>query len=761
MKLWYHSPAACFEEALPIGAGRFGAMLYGAPDCEYLQLNEDSLWSGGPRSRVNPDAKTHYQEVRRLVTDGRIAEAEQLAFRIMQGCPQDMRHYTPLGNLTVQLALPEGELADYCRSLSLGEAVYAVAFRKGNAAFRREVFASYPAQCIIMRLTGTAPFSINVTMNGRDDDFDNNCIIANEQGASQLFDGSSGGQNGIRFCAAVRAAAVSGAVSHFGNTLTVNDTTDALLMFCAQTSYYHPDADLRILTFDTMNTALRQSYDALKSAHIADYTALFDRVSLELPDEALADSMPTDELLDTVKQGDVHALNAILSLYFQFGRYLMIAGSRAGSLPLNLQGIWNKDMWPAWGSRFTVNINTEMNYWCAENCNLPECHLPLFDLLQKVAENGRRTAQEMYGLHGFCCHHNTDLWGDTAPQDLWMPATIWPMGGAWLALHIMEHYRYTLDRAFLAQNFEILYQAALFFTEYLTENAQGQLVTCPSVSPENTYRLPDGEQGCLCSGPSMDSQIITELYRAVIAADAVLGMNCGLIPTLKSQLKRLPQPQIGKYGQIMEWAVDYDETEPGHRHISQLFALHPAHQISPRKTPELARAAAATLQRRLQYGGGHTGWSCAWIANMYARLYDSEAVYTTLQKLMQNSTNPNLFDMHPPFQIDGNFGGTAAIAEALLQSDADGITLLPACPAAWRNGAFRGLCAYGGFVVSAAWRNGIPESVTVYAKHGGICRLYLPEGCVMALDGITLGKEAEGFVAFETVPQGEYHLTVV
>lgn len=761
MKLWYQTPAACFEEALPIGAGRFGTMLYGAPECEYMQLNEDSLWSGGPRSRVNPDAKTLYHEVRRLVRAGRIAEAEQLAFRTMQGCPKDMRHYTPLGNLTVQLLLPEGDVTDYCRALTLGEAVYTVSFRKGNAAFRREVLASHPAQCIVMRLTGTVPFSINVTMDGRDDDFDNNCITDSEHGTSLRFDGSSGGQNGIRFCAMVQAAALSGTVSHFGNTLTVNDTTDAMLIFCAHTSYYHPDADLRQLVSDTITDALRQPYDMLKSAHLQDFRALFDRVSLELPDQALADEMPTDRLLDAVKQGDLHALNAMSALYFQFGRYLMIAGSRAGSLPLNLQGIWNKDMWPAWGSRFTVNINTEMNYWCAENCNLPECHLPLFDLLQKVMENGKRTAQEMYGLRGFCCHHNTDLWGDTAPQDLWMPATIWPMGGAWLSLHIMEHYRYTLDRAFLASHFEILYQAALFFTEYLTENAQGQLVTCPSVSPENTYRLPDGAQGCLCSGPSMDSQIITELYCTVKEADAVLGVNCDIIPTLEAQLERLPQPQIGKYGQIMEWAVDYDEVEPGHRHISQLFALHPAHQISLRKTPALARAAAATLQRRLQYGGGHTGWSCAWIANMYARLQDSEALYTTLQKLMQNSTNPNLFDMHPPFQIDGNFGGTAAIAEALLQSDADGITLLPSCPAAWQEGAFRGLCAYGGFVISAAWKNGCPESVTVYAKQGGICRIHLPEGCGLQLDGITLGKEADGFVTFETVPQGEYHLTAV
>lgn len=760
-KLWYRSPASCFEEALPIGAGRFGAMLYGSPECEYLQLNEDSVWSGGLRSRVNPDAKQHYPEVRRLIMEGHIAEAEALAFQTMQGCPPNMRHYMPLGDLSVRLDLPEGEITDYCRMLELGNAVYAVSFRKGDAVFHREVFASYPAQCIVMHLTGTVPFSVSALMDGRDDYYDNNCILNTEQGLSLIFDGGSGAQGGIHFCATVRAVSATGTVSHRGNTLTVQQATDVTLFFSTHTNYYHPDADLQQLTLDVLDAAIRQPYDMLRAAHLADHQALFDRVSLQLPDQELAEELPTDQLLEAVKNGDLHALNAVLALYFHFGRYLMIAGSRPGSLPLNLQGIWNPDMWPAWGSRFTININTEMNYWPAESCNLPECHLPLFDLLKKVMENGKQTAQDMYGLHGFCCHHNTDLWGDTAPQDLWMPATIWPMGGAWLALHIMEHYRYTLDRDFLAANFEVLYQAALFFTEYLTENAQGQLVTCPSVSPENTYQLPDGEKGCLCSGPSMDSQIITELYNAVIEADHILAANCPIVPTLKAQLKRLPQPKIGKYGQIMEWAVDYDETEPGHRHISQLFALHPAHQISPRKTPELARAAAATLQRRLQYGGGHTGWSCAWIVNMYARLHDGADVYMTLQKLMQNSTNPNLFDMHPPFQIDGNFGGAAAIAEALLQSDADGIILLPACPAAWENGAFHGLCAYGGFVISAVWECGLVKSVTVYAKQGGICRIYVPEGSRLMLNGADLREEAADFMEFETVPQGEYHLTAI
>ena len=758
--LWYLSPADSFETALPLGCGRLGAMLYGAPEQEFLHLNADSVWSGGPRSRINPDARANLPEVRRLLAAGRIAEAEALAFRTMQGCPPDMRHYQPLCNLTVRLTLPDGGISGYKRALDLQNALCTVTFQKGGAEFRREAFASFPAQCIVLHMTGTVPFSAAASLDGRDDDFDRNCIVSAPECDALIFDGCAGGRNGIRFCGALCAAA-NGTVSHYGNTLTVTDATEATLIFSAETDYNHPDADLEALVLQTLLSARKQPYHALKAAHSADYRTLADRAALELPDGDLTEALPTDELLHRTKQNDPHALNALLRLYFYFGRYLMIAGSRPGSLPLNLQGIWNKDMWPAWGSRFTVNINTQMNYWPAECCNLPECHLPLFVLLRRVMENGRHTAKEMYGAGGFCCHHNTDLWGDTAPQDLWMPATLWPTGGAWLALHIMEHYRFTLDRAFLAEQYEIMHEAARFFTDYLTENEQGQLVSCPSVSPENTYQLPNGESGCLCAGPAMDSGIITELYRAVIEADAILQKNSPLIPLLRAQLPKLPQPQTGKYGQIMEWAADYDEPEPGHRHISQLFALHPARQISPRRTPAMAEAAAETIRRRLKHGGGHTGWSCAWIANMYARLHDSGGVSAMLKKLMQDSTSPNLFDMHPPFQIDGNFGGTSAIAEALLQSDADGITLLPACPAAWHSGAFRGLCAFGGFTLSAAWQAHALTEVSVYSGKGGICRLFLPESAAQQLspEGFDVSRRENGLLEFDTEPAQHYRLS--
>ncbi|MBQ8922320.1 MAG: glycoside hydrolase family 95 protein [Oscillospiraceae bacterium] len=762
-KLWFRQPAERFEESLPIGAGRFGATLSGRPDCELLQLNEDSVWSGGPRSRLNPDAAEGFREVRALLRSGNIAKAEQIVFQKMQGCPQDMRHYMPLGNLRVKLTLPDGEPEHYRRELDLDNAVYAVSFEIGGHQFRREVIASAPADCILMRFTSDIPVTLSAAFDGRDDYYDENCISRCDEGLYLEFNGGSGTKDGIRFDSALCAKSSDGCVTSCGNRLIVRDCTEALLAFSVYTNYYHPQENCRQLARSTGAAALGHTWAELLAEHTADYHALFSRTALTLPDDN-AEDCPTDQMLNAVKAGDFTYRNALLSAYFSFGRYLMISGSRKGSLPLNLQGIWNKDMWPAWGCRFTVNINTEMNYWPAESCNLPECHLPLFDLLKRVAENGEKTAREMYGQAGFCCHHNTDLWGDTAPQDLWMPATIWPVGGAWLALHIMEHYRYTKDADFLRDNLPVLHGAAQFFTGYLTENAAGQLITSPSVSPENTYRTESGEEGSLCEGPSMDSQIISQLYQDVIDADEALGMHHAITDTVRAQLPRIPKPQIGKYGQIMEWAVDYDEVEPGHRHISQLFALHPAHMISPRKTPELSKAAEATLHRRLTHGGGHTGWSCAWIANMYARLCDSGHFMETMTKLMQHSTNPNLFDMHPPFQIDGNFGGTAAIAEALLQSDRDGITLLPACPAEWDSGAFRGLCAYGGFVVSARWEQRRITELEIESKCGGVCRL-LPGGAFRITDGsgtpITTRKETDGFLCFDTVQGGIYRLTAV
>lgn len=400
-----------------------------------------------------------------------------------------------------------------------------------------------------------------------------------------------------------------------------------------------------------------------------------------------------------------------------------------------------------------------MNYWCAENCNLSELHMPLIDHIEKLRPNGRKTARNMYGCRGFVCHHNTDIWGDTAPQDLWIPGTQWPMGAAWLCLHIWEHYLYVQDREFLSEKYDTLKEAAEFFLDFLIEDKKGRLVTCPSVSPENTYLTASGSKGSICIGPSMDSQIIYELFTAVAEASKILETDGGFRKKVLEARDKLPAPEIGKYGQIMEWAEDYDEVEPGHRHISQLFALYPADIITMRKTPELAKAARATLERRLSHGGGHTGWSRAWIINHWARLFDGEKVYENVIALLSNSTSENMFDMHPPFQIDGNFGGTAGITEALLQSENGEIILLPALPKEWSEGSFKGLCARGGFVIDLEWKDSKITSCHIHSRCGKKCRIVCDSVKVHTASSEVQTLYTDGAAEFDTETGKTYTLT--
>lgn len=452
---------------------------------------------------------------------------------------------------------------------------------------------------------------------------------------------------------------------------------------------------------------------------------LYDRTALFLNDNnAEQSSKPTDIRLIALQKDNHLSDNKLTELYWNFAKYLMISGSREGTLPLTLQGIWNKDMLPPWGSKYTININTEMNYWGVETLRLGECHTPLFDLIERMRPNVRETARDMYGCKGFTAHRNTDLWGDTSPHDLWSPATQWPMGAAWLCLHIWEHYSFTRDKIFLTEKFDTLKEAAEFFEDFLIENAQGELVTCPSVSPENTYVTDSGEKGCICMGPTMDSQIIRELFTAVIKASEILNIDSDYAEKLSVLCSRLPANKVGKFGQVMEWAVDYDEDEPGHRHISQLFGLYPADQISIYNTPVLAEAARATINRRLSFGGGHTGWSRAWIINFWARLLDSQNVYENIQLLLSHSTNLNMFDNHPPFQIDGNFGGAAGITEAIVQSHYGKIRFLPALPKAWKTGYLKGIGARGGFTIDIFWDNNMLSSARITSLYDTTCVIY-------------------------------------
>lgn len=754
--LWYNDPAADFNSALPVGNGRIGGMIYGRPEKELIELNEDSVWSGGKRNRLNPDALEGLKEVRQLLSEEKIPEAEKLAFSKLQGVTPNSRHYMPLGNLYIDMKL-QGAAREYKRGLDLENALAFTEFISGETSYKREVFVSEPDSVMVVHLSaenGTLEFSAYI--DGRDDYYDDNRPVKDN---IIMYSGGTGGKNGIFFAAALAASSTDGKVYTQGGKIHIENATDAMLILAARSSYYTDETYEDAALMDA-EYALECTYDELRYRHICDYGELYDRVSFSLNDNSEGGcELPTDERILRMRGNDfddkecdrhIHD-NGLMVLYFNYARYLMISGSRPGTLPLNLQGIWNHDMQPLWGSRFVVNVNTQMNYWCAESCNLSECHLPLFDLLEKVREDGRKTAKEMYGCSGYVCHHNTDLWGDTAPQDLWMPATIWPMGGAWLALHVFEHYEYTQDKDFLREKYSLMREAAEFFTDYLIENKDGKLVTCPSVSPENTYLTESGVKGCLCTGPSMDSQIIAVLFEDVIKSSEILDTDHDFAKKLKTMLEKLPKPEIGKYGQIKEWAVDYDEVEIGHRHISQLFALYPADLITPYKTPKLSDAARATLIRRLIHGGGHTGWSRAWITNMWARLFDSNMVYENLQKLIAYSTHPNMLNNLPPFQIDANFGGTAGMAEALLQSHSGEINLLPALPEEWQSGEIKGLRAKGGFEVSIKWENGKLSTAEIKSLSGNKCVLRPNTVISISCDGENVNSSlSEGIISFDT-----------
>ena len=482
--------------------------------------------------------------------------------------------------------------------------------------------------------------------------------------------------------------------------------------------------------------ALAKPYAALRAAHGADYQHFYRRVDLELAGPQ--SDLPTDERLKRLAGGADDP--QLAALYFQFGRYLLISSSRPGSMPATLQGIWNDQMAPSWESKYTININTEMNYWPAEVTALPEMHEPLFDLIDLARPNGRRVAHDLYGAGGFVIHHNTDIWGDAVPID-GVKSGVWPMGGAWLSLHLWDHYDFTRDRKFLAARaYPVMKEAAEFLLDYLVDDGKGHLVTGPSLSPENDYRTRDGVVARLTMGPYMDTEITRALFSRVIRSGEILGVDADFRRKVAAARDKLPAFQIGKYGQLQEWMEDYDEPQPGHRHISHLFALYPDNQITPRGTPELAKAARITLERRLAAGGGATGWSRAWIINFWDRLEDGDQAHQNLVALLAKSTLPNMLDTHPPFQIDGNFGGTSGIAEMLLQSHAGEISILPALPGAWPEGSVTGLRARGGVEVAIAWKEGRPTRVVLRASADGDHRVRLAGGRTVMVKLIA-GKE--------------------
>lgn len=763
--LWYAQPAQEWDEALPIGNGRLAAMVFGNVDKERVQFNEESLWSGAPQDADNPAAFAALAQIRELLFKGNYEEAEKLTYESLlckgpgsgrgKGANEDFGCYQTFGDLLLTFS-HEGTAQNYRRELDLNNALVRVTYSIEDANYTREYFVSAPDQVCVVRISCDKPGKIHLKAELFREE---NAHISAAGNYSLVMQGQLTPEGeGLKFLAKLQGTTQAGEVSTKGNALHIEHADSALLFLAAGTDYKGKPHEL--LTSEQIHLAAAKSYAQLKEAHIAEYQTYFQRVDLQLDGPSL-ESIPTDQRLARIKEGALDP--KLLAQYFHFGRYLLISSSRPGCLPANLQGKWAHYIQTPWNCDYHTNINLQMNYWAAEVANLADCHVPLLEFIRDLQIPGIHTAKTHYNARGWVTHHITNLWGFTSPAEdaRW---GLFPTGSGWLCQHLWEHFAFNQDLAFLESAYPILKSSAQFYLDFLIKDPKtGWLVTAPSSSPENRFFAPDGLDYSICVGPSMDLQIIWDLFTHTSQAAKILNNDLEFASLLDSARGQLAPPQIGRHGQLQEWLDDFEEFEPGHRHISHLFGLYPGQQISITRTPKLAKAARVTLERRLENGGGHTGWSQAWIINFWARLKDAEKAHTHLNALLAKSTLDNLFDSHPNFepyprplfQIDGNFGGTAAIAEMLLQSHEAEIHLLPALPSIWTKGSYKGLRARGNLEVDLNWSQGKIQIARLKAHKDGAYALRFPPQ-----NYLTSVKTREGLENFQPLSKEVIQLEV-
>lgn len=713
--LQYDKAAKEWTEALPIGNGSLGAMVFGGVEQEHIQFNEETLWRGQPHDYSHKGAHNHLGEIRQLLSEGKQRDAQNLATKEFMSEPLKQVHYQPFADIYIDF---EGHdsITDYSRSLSLDRAISEVSYKVGNVAYTREAFSSHPDKVIVVNLTASQSKALNFKLH----------LDALHEDKTLKTDSDSQTivvkvKDGVLWGVATVKLDTDGTVETLDGELQITDASKATLYLSAATNYKNfKDVSGRpeIIVAETLKRIGNKDYNTVKEAHIKDYQSLFNRFNIDFGDNGKSELVTNQRVYDFWKTPDDPQL---LALYIQYARYLTIASSRSGTKPANLQGIWNHKIKPPWFSSYTTNINLEMNYWAVEMTNLSECHEPLFDFIEDVSKTGSIVAKEHYGADGWIMHHNVDIWRGTAPVNA-SNHGIWLGGGGWLCTHIWEHYQFTQDKVFLKEKYPLLRDAALFYSQFLYKDPNtGYLISSPSNSPEI---------GGLVAGPTMDHQIIRALFNITIEAASILDEDEEFSEKLKVMLPQIAPNQIGKHGQLQEWLEDKDDPEVHHRHVSHLWAVHPWNEINYEDTPALTEAAKQSLEFR---GDNGTGWSLAWKINFWSRFRDGDHAYKLVHNLLspaqiperkiRGGSYPNLFDAHPPFQIDGNFGGAAGMVEMLIQSHLDKIELLPALPTALPIGNISGVCARGGFELDFSWENLALMNVEVLSKSGGKCIL--------------------------------------